>query len=144
VVNELLDPRTRVHIVGVGGAGMSGLARLLVGAGVEVSGCDEHASSVLTSLGDEGVRVTLGHDASHVDEADIVTWSPAIDRGSTSGHHADDAIDGAGNPGTGSSGHRSNGHARQDDVNVDDGPRNGGRRTGLWSSVGRQRDRGGC
>ena len=78
-MNEIFAPSTRVHIMGVGGAGMSGLARLLVGAGLAVSGCDEHPSAVLTALANDGVRVTLGHDESHVADVDVITWSPAID-----------------------------------------------------------------
>jgi UDP-N-acetylmuramate--alanine ligase len=81
MVSDVFAPRTRVHIVGIGGAGMSGLARLLSGAGVDVSGCDEHPSNVLSSLADEGVRISLGHDASHLEGVDVVTWSPAIGPG---------------------------------------------------------------
>ena len=68
----------RVHIVGVGGAGMSGLARLLVEMGVVVSGSDVVDSVVLDELRNAGVLVTLGHDASNVASVDVVLWSPAI------------------------------------------------------------------
>ena len=72
-------PSTRVHVVGVGGAGMSGVARLLVEMGCSVSGSDEHDSPVLGELRDAGVLVFVGHDASQVGDAQVVLWSPAID-----------------------------------------------------------------
>ncbi len=68
---------TRVHIVGVGGAGMSGLARLLVESGASVSGSDLTDSSTIEELREFGVSVEVGHDASNVD-ADFVLWSPAV------------------------------------------------------------------
>jgi UDP-N-acetylmuramate--alanine ligase len=71
---------TRVHIVGIGGAGMSGLARLLVEMGARVSGSDAAPSAVLDGLRDAGVEVHVGHDSAHVALAEIITWSPAIAR----------------------------------------------------------------
>ena len=71
---------TRVHIVGVGGAGMSGLARLLHELGCDVSGSDAAASRVLDALAASGIRVRVGHDAAHLSEVDVVTWSPAVER----------------------------------------------------------------
>jgi UDP-N-acetylmuramate--alanine ligase len=73
-----LAPGARVHIVGVGGAGMSGLARLLVEMGCDVSGSDTVDSVVLVSLRDAGVAIHAGHDASQGADAQIVVWSPAI------------------------------------------------------------------
>jgi UDP-N-acetylmuramate--alanine ligase len=71
---------TRVHIVGVGGAGMSGLARLLVEMGVIVSGSDTAESPTLAQLRTAGVSVELGHAAQHSTGAQIITWSPAVQR----------------------------------------------------------------
>jgi len=68
----------RVHIVGVGGAGMSGVARLLVERGARVSGSDAQDSSALEGLRALGVDVYVGHDAHHGADADVVLWSPAI------------------------------------------------------------------
>jgi UDP-N-acetylmuramate--alanine ligase len=68
----------RVHVVGIGGAGMSGLARLLVEAGALVSGSDLADSSSLEALRSSGVRVALGHDALNARDADVVLWSPAV------------------------------------------------------------------
>ncbi|MFZ1063722.1 MAG: UDP-N-acetylmuramate--L-alanine ligase [Acidimicrobiales bacterium] len=69
---------TSVHILGIGGAGMSGVARLLVERGCGVSGCDVADSPTLHELETAGVRVFRGHDVTHVEGADVVLWSPAI------------------------------------------------------------------
>lgn len=68
----------RVHIIGVGGAGMSGLARLLAEKGCVVSGSDAHESTTLDELRAAGVLVHVGHDVSHGSDARVVLWSPAI------------------------------------------------------------------
>lgn len=71
-------PGVRVHVVGVGGAGMSGLARMLVEAGAVVSGSDLADSTVSEDLRTRGVTVFVGHDPSHVRHAEVVLWSPAV------------------------------------------------------------------
>jgi UDP-N-acetylmuramate--alanine ligase len=68
----------RVHLMGVGGAGMSGIARILLARGLSVSGCDAKDSRVLVPLRALGVRVDVGHDPSHVEDADTVVVSSAI------------------------------------------------------------------
>ena len=60
----------RTHLVGVGGAGMSGIARILVDRGLAVSGSDAKGSHVLTGLAQRGVRTAIGHDAAHLDLLD--------------------------------------------------------------------------
>jgi UDP-N-acetylmuramate--alanine ligase len=74
----LFVPGIRVHVVGVGGAGMSGLARLLVESGAVVSGSDLTDSSQLDALRTAGVSITIGHDAHHGADADVLLWSPAV------------------------------------------------------------------
>ncbi len=74
----IFAPGTRVHVVGVGGAGMSGLARLLVESGASVSGSDLTDSSLLDALRGEGVRIEIGHAPEHGTDADVVLWSPAV------------------------------------------------------------------
>lgn len=69
---------TNVHLVGVGGAGMSGLARLLFEMGCVVSGSDSANSPTLDELRTMGVRVAIGHNPHHVASADVVSWSPAV------------------------------------------------------------------
>ena len=56
----------RVHFVGIGGSGMSGIARMFVEAGISVSGSDSRESSATMALRELGVEVNIGHDASHV------------------------------------------------------------------------------
>ena len=73
-----LAPGTRVHVVGVGGAGMSGVARLLSEYGCVVSGSDARASTVLGDLAHAGVSVAVGADAAHGASAQVVLRSPAV------------------------------------------------------------------
>ncbi|TCI99758.1 UDP-N-acetylmuramate--L-alanine ligase [Aeromicrobium sp. IC_218] len=68
----------RVHLVGVGGAGLSAIARLLAARGVEVSGSDAHDSAVLQALRSEGVTGHVGHAAEHVGDVDAVIASTAV------------------------------------------------------------------
>jgi UDP-N-acetylmuramate--alanine ligase len=78
LVVSIFESGAHVHVVGVGGAGMSGLARLLIESGADVSGSDLADSSQLESLRSTGVTVALGHDAVNVANADVVVWSPAV------------------------------------------------------------------
>jgi UDP-N-acetylmuramate--alanine ligase len=57
----------RVHLVGIGGAGMSGIARILLARGAEVSGSDAKDSRVVLALRALGAEVAVGHDASNLD-----------------------------------------------------------------------------
>lgn len=68
----------RVHIMGLGGAGMSGIARILVARGVEVSGCDAKDSRRLSALRALGVRSDIGHSADHLDGVETLILSTAI------------------------------------------------------------------
>jgi UDP-N-acetylmuramate--alanine ligase len=68
----------RVHFVGVGGAGMNGIAEVLVNQGFAVSGSDLQASWATRHLGKLGVKVFIGHNASHVDGVDVLVVSTAV------------------------------------------------------------------
>ncbi|EFU62179.1 MAG: UDP-N-acetylmuramate--L-alanine ligase [Pauljensenia sp.] len=68
----------RFHLIGVGGAGMSVVAELLVSRGAVVAGSDREESQVLDHLRSVGVHVDVGHDASHVDPEAVVVVSSAI------------------------------------------------------------------
>jgi UDP-N-acetylmuramate--alanine ligase len=68
----------RVHFVGIGGIGMSGIAELLANLGYAVSGSDVRASETTARLSTLGVRVGIGHDAARVGDADVVVYSSAI------------------------------------------------------------------
>jgi len=67
-----------VHLVGIGGAGMSGIARIMHAMGLRVSGSDAKESAALLNLRSRGVRCEIGHDASHLGSADTVVVSSAI------------------------------------------------------------------
>jgi UDP-N-acetylmuramate--alanine ligase len=73
-----LAPLGRVHVLGIGGAGMSGIARILVARGVPVSGCDAKDSRRLAALRALGVDCQVGHDPAHLDSVDTVIASTAI------------------------------------------------------------------
>jgi UDP-N-acetylmuramate--alanine ligase len=68
----------RVHFVGIGGAGMSGIARVLLARGTTVTGSDAKESRTTAALRALGAAVHLGHDAAHVADADTVVVSTAI------------------------------------------------------------------
>jgi UDP-N-acetylmuramate--alanine ligase len=68
----------RVHFTGIGGAGMSGIARIMIARGVKVSGSDAAASGLLTALAGEGAEVHVGHAAANIDGADTLVVSTAI------------------------------------------------------------------
>ncbi|MGH9371473.1 MAG: UDP-N-acetylmuramate--L-alanine ligase [Vicinamibacterales bacterium] len=74
----MLGRTRRVHFVGIGGIGMSGIAELLANLGYEVSGSDAKASDVTHRLSELGVEIRVGHDPSHVGAADVVVMSSAI------------------------------------------------------------------
>ncbi len=69
----------RIHFVGIGGAGMCGIAEVLANEGYNVSGSDLKETSVVTHLRHVGIEVAIGHDARHVAEADVVVVSTAVD-----------------------------------------------------------------
>jgi len=68
----------RVHFVGIGGIGMSGIAEVLLTLGYSVSGSDLKASPITERLAGLGARVFYGHDAANVEEAHVVVVSSAV------------------------------------------------------------------
>lgn len=72
------EPRGRVHFIGVGGSGMSAVARLIAATGYAVSGSDRGESAYFLALRDAGMDVRVGHDADLVDGAVAVVVSTAI------------------------------------------------------------------
>jgi UDP-N-acetylmuramate--alanine ligase len=68
----------RVHFVGIGGAGMSGIAEVLVTQGFRVSGSDLAETAVTRRLASLGAAITIGHAAGHVSGADAVVVSAAV------------------------------------------------------------------
>jgi len=68
----------QIHFVGIGGAGMSGIAEVLLNLGYAVSGSDLSESNATRRLAAAGAQVRIGHAASHVAEADVVVISSAV------------------------------------------------------------------
>ena len=67
-----------IHFIGIGGAGMSALAYVLIKRGYNVSGSDLNAGHMSAHLAEEGAMVYMGHDACQVYDADAVVVSTAI------------------------------------------------------------------
>src|SRR5262245_40282655 len=68
----------RIHFVGIGGSGMSGIAEVLLNLGYQVSGSDIAANPATERLASLGAQVALGHDAANVANADAVVVSAAV------------------------------------------------------------------
>ncbi|MBQ8900385.1 MAG: UDP-N-acetylenolpyruvoylglucosamine reductase, partial [Akkermansia sp.] len=77
---RLLDRETpvRIHLIGVAGAGMSGLARMLLEMGHRVSGCDRVTSDETERLQQAGLVFSCPHSAAAVSDAEVVIYSSAI------------------------------------------------------------------
>lgn len=75
-----MSDKTYAHFIGIGGAGMSGIALVLAQRGVAVSGSDLKESRYSRALQAAGVRVSIGHDAGNVGDPDVVVVSTAIPR----------------------------------------------------------------
>jgi UDP-N-acetylmuramate--alanine ligase len=68
----------RIHFVGIGGAGMSGIAEVLHNLGYTISGSDLSDSATLKRLASLGIKTCIGHAASHIEGADAVVTSTAV------------------------------------------------------------------
>ena len=68
----------RVHMIGIGGSSMSGLAQMLLDQGYHITGSDNTHSHAVERLEAEGVQVFIGHDARNVEGAALIVYSAAI------------------------------------------------------------------
>lgn len=68
----------KIHFVGIGGIGMSGIAELLLNQGYRVSGSDLRESDTTQRLAELGGEIHVGHDAANIDEVDVVVTSTAV------------------------------------------------------------------
>jgi UDP-N-acetylmuramate--alanine ligase len=75
---RLPDPPAHVHMIGIGGVGVSGLARMLATRGYQVSGSDMSQSPATDALLAEGIDVSIGHAAENVAGADLVVMTAAV------------------------------------------------------------------
>lgn len=75
---EAMQAVKQIHMIGIGGSGMNGIACILLNLGFEISGSDRAPSETVQQLQAKGARVLIGHDASHLKGADVVVISSAI------------------------------------------------------------------
>ncbi len=68
----------RIHFIGLGGSGMSGIAEVLHNLGYQISGSDLADSATLRRLAGLGIRTFVGHDALHLEQVDAVVTSTAV------------------------------------------------------------------
>ena len=68
-------PGQHIHLVGIGGFGMSAIARVLLQQGYYITGTDRHANAFTQALEKEGARVYIGHNAQHVMGAEPPDYS---------------------------------------------------------------------
>jgi len=68
----------RVHFVGIGGSGMSGIARMMIDRGIEVSGSDRTENDYTRELRERGARIAIGHAAENVGDADTLVVTSAL------------------------------------------------------------------
>ena len=69
----------RIHFIGIGGAGMSGIAEVLLNQGYEISGSDLRESNVTQRLQNMGMTIFIGHHSNNVEGADVIVNSSAVD-----------------------------------------------------------------
>ncbi len=69
----------RIHFVGIGGVGMSGIAEVLLNLGYQISGSDLRENATVARLARQGIRIRLGHAAANVQGADVVVISSAVE-----------------------------------------------------------------
>mgnify|MGYP000131457931 CR=1 FL=1 len=69
---EVMGRMRHLHFVGIGGAGMNGIAEVLVNQGFDVSGSDLQQSVATRRLASLGAKIYIGHEAGHVQDADVV------------------------------------------------------------------------
>ncbi len=73
----------RLHFVGIGGSGMSGIAEVYLNLGYHVSGCDARENKATRRLRELGAEIFIGHDEGHVKESDVLVVSSAIKKDNT-------------------------------------------------------------
>ena len=70
--------KLKIHFIGIGGSGMSGIARIMIAKGFTVSGSDKNDSPIITSLKALGARIEVGHKEENLRDAELVIISAAI------------------------------------------------------------------
>lgn len=67
-----------IHMIGIGGVSMSGIAEILLNFGFNVTGSDASASEITEILNKKGIQVTIGHDLNSIANSDLIVYSAAI------------------------------------------------------------------
>ncbi|MEZ5585717.1 MAG: UDP-N-acetylmuramate--L-alanine ligase [Sedimenticolaceae bacterium] len=75
---ETMGRMRRLHFVGIGGAGMNGIAQVMLNLGYEVSGSDIKQNAATQRLAEQGASIHIGHEAAHVSGADAIVISSAV------------------------------------------------------------------
>ena len=75
---EKLKKYKNIHMIGIGGVSMSGIAAILTNWGFNVTGSDRSSSENTNKLNDLGIKVTIGHNLEDVKNADVIVYSAAI------------------------------------------------------------------
>jgi UDP-N-acetylmuramate--alanine ligase len=73
-----LQPNMHIHLIGIGGSGISAIAKVLLGRGFVVSGSDQQANEITAALQTEGATIYQGHDATNIAGAELIVISSAI------------------------------------------------------------------
>ena len=68
----------KVHFVGIGGIGMSGIAEILLNQGFQISGSDNNLSDITTHLSDLGIKIYEGHSEKNLEDVDVLVYSSAV------------------------------------------------------------------
>ncbi|NLO43808.1 MAG: UDP-N-acetylmuramate--L-alanine ligase [Candidatus Cloacimonetes bacterium] len=74
----MLGRTQKIHFIGIGGIGMSGIAEFLLNQGLEISGSDMKKSEITAHLEKRGIKVNEGHDPNLIHDADVVVKSSAV------------------------------------------------------------------
>ena len=75
---EELNKYNHIHMIGIGGISMSGIAEILKNWGFTVTGSDINNSAIIETLIKNGIPIKIGHDLENVAKADLVVYSAAI------------------------------------------------------------------
>ena len=75
---ENIKKYKKIHMIGIGGVSMSGIAEILTNWGFEVSGSDRSDSEILHILNDAGIKTFIGHNAENITNQDCVVYTAAI------------------------------------------------------------------
>ncbi|HCM15626.1 MAG TPA: UDP-N-acetylmuramate--L-alanine ligase, partial [Candidatus Cloacimonas sp.] len=74
----MLGRTKKIHFIGIGGIGMSGIAEFLFNQGLEISGSDMKLTELTNHLESLGIKISEGHDPALIEDADVVVKSSAV------------------------------------------------------------------